>query len=88
MVGTNKELQDLTHRRTDTANAYGMEATTDKSSVMANANDNNKTEINMNEEVSSSKCLVASLSKDGSCMQASTSGSQQRQWTGWTDVVQ
>lgn len=57
LVGTNRELQDLTNILTDSSKAYGIETSTEKSKVVINGS--GKEEIHMNrvqlEEVSSYK---------------------------------
>ena len=69
MGGSKQELQNLTNRLSERANAYGMEVSTEKSKVMVNSTNNDSTEINMNgevlEEVNQFKYLGSILTKDG-----------------------
>jgi len=69
MAGTKHELQDLTNKLENSAGAYGMEISTEKSKVMTNSKNNINAEIFMNgkklEEVDSFKYLGATLTKDG-----------------------
>ena len=65
MDSKNRELQDLTNRLVDRATVYGMEVSTEKGT------NNIKADIRMNdqkfEEVTSFKCLGATMCKDGTC---------------------
>ena len=65
MGGRKGELQDLTNRLVDRATVYGMEVSTEKGT------NNIKADIRMNdqkfEEVTSFKCLGATMCKDGTC---------------------
>ena len=69
MGGTNNELQDLTNKLANRANAYGMEISAEKSKIMVNSTDDISANITMNgeplEEVHQFKYLGATLSKDG-----------------------
>ena len=71
MAGSNNELQVLTTRLADSAGAYGMEVSHEKSKVMVNSRNDTSADIIMNgqklEEVNNFKYLGATLSKDGSC---------------------
>jgi hypothetical protein len=71
MGGSNEELQDLTNKLVDRANAYGMEVSTEKSKVMVNSTRDISANITMSgqqlEEVANFKYLGATLSKDGTC---------------------
>ena len=59
MGGSNGELQDLTNRLTETATAYRMEVSTEKSKIMTNSTNNINAAISTNDqklaEVTSSK---------------------------------
>ena len=70
MAGSNEELQDLTNRLTNSANAYGMEVSAEKSKIMVNSRNNRTSTITMNgtplEQVNHFKYLGATLSSDGS----------------------
>ena len=46
--GSNGELQDLTNRLTETATAYRMEVSTEKSKIMTNSTNNINADITMN----------------------------------------
>ena len=65
MGGRKGELQDLTNRLVDRATVYGIEVSTEKGT------NNIKADIRMNdqkfEEVTSFKCLGATMCKDGTC---------------------
>ena len=69
--GSSGELQDLTNRLGDRARAYGMEFSTEKSRIMTNSSNNMSGDISMNgqklEEITSFKCLGATLCTDGTC---------------------
>mgnify|MGYP006273469667 CR=1 FL=1 len=69
MGGSNKELQNLTNRLVDRADAYGMEVSTEKSKVLVNSANDTTAQIYMNgqqlEEVDAFKYLGATLTKDG-----------------------
>ena len=69
MGGSNNELQKLTDRLSNSAKAYGMEVSSEKSKVMVNSNDSSTVQISMNgqqlEEVTAFKYLGATLTKDG-----------------------
>ena len=71
MGGSCNELQDLTNRLAARARAYGMEFSTEKSTVMVNGTKEISINITMNgqplEEVTSFKYLGATLSNDGTC---------------------
>ena len=71
MGGSSSELQDLTNRLVDTARAYGMEVSTEKSKIMTNSTNNISEYNSMNgqklKEVTSFKYLGAILCKDGTC---------------------
>lgn len=71
MAGSNNELQVLTTRLEESAGAYGMEVSHEKSKVLVNSMNDTSADITMNgqklEEVNSFKYLGATLSKDGSC---------------------
>ena len=70
MAGSNSELQTLTNKLVDSAAAFGMEISSEKSKVMVSSREETKTSIVMNgkllEEVSEFKYLGSVLSKDGS----------------------
>ena len=69
MAGSNEELQDLTNRLTESANAFGMEVSSEKSKVLVNSRNNASADISMNGEqlevVNSFKYLGATLTSDG-----------------------
>jgi hypothetical protein len=71
MGGSNFELQELTDRLVESASAYGMEVSMEKSKVMVNSRNDIGTNITINgevlEEVSAFKYLGATLSKGGTC---------------------
>ncbi|KAI8487879.1 hypothetical protein Bbelb_343270 [Branchiostoma belcheri] len=68
--GSNAELQELTDRLTQSADSFGMEASTEKSKVMVNSRNEVKAVIYMNgeqlEEVDSFTYLGGTITKDGS----------------------
>ena len=69
MAGSNNELQDLTDRLSQSAGAFGMEISAEKSKVMVNSRTNATASITMCgeplETVASFKYLGATLSSDG-----------------------
>ena len=69
MGGSNSELQELTDRLSNSAKAYGMEVSCEKSKVMVNGSENSTVQITMNgqqlEEITAFKYLGAVLTKDG-----------------------
>ena len=69
--GSHAELQDLTSKLVDSAGAFGMEGSSEKSKIMINSRKDIAANITMNEEpleqVDNFKYLGASLSKDGTC---------------------
>ena len=69
--GSHAELQDLTSKLVDSAGAFGMEGSSEKSKIMINSRKDIAANITMNEEpleqVDNFKYLGASLSKDGIC---------------------
>ena len=71
MGGSNIELQELTDKLADSARAYGMEISAEKSKIMVNSTNDTSARITMNgeplEEVTQFKYLGATLSRDGSC---------------------
>ena len=71
MGHSNGELQDLNNRLVDSATAYGMEVSTEKSKAMTNTTNNISADISVNgqrlEEVTSFKYLGATLCSDGFC---------------------
>ena len=71
MGGSNYELQALTNRLVHRAMAYKIENSTEKSKIVTNSTNNLSADIGMNgqelEDVTSSKYLGATLSKDGTC---------------------
>lgn len=71
MGGSNQELQDLTNSLANSASAYGMEISSEKSKIMVNSTSSTPANITMNgktlEEVASFKYLGATLTKDGTC---------------------
>ncbi|KAI8494650.1 hypothetical protein Bbelb_278760 [Branchiostoma belcheri] len=68
--GSNAELQELTDRLTQSADSFGMEASTEKSKVMVNSRNEVKAVIYMNgeqlEEVDFFTYLGGTITKDGS----------------------
>ena len=69
MGGSEAELQELTNRLVNTAGAYGMEVSSEKSKVLVNSVRGTTAQISMNgqqlEEVTTFKYLGATLTKDG-----------------------
>ena len=69
MGSSNGELHDPTSRLVNRATAYGMEGSTEKSTVMTNSTNDINADISMNGqklgEVTSFKYLAAILCKDG-----------------------
>lgn len=69
IAGSNEELQELTTRLTNSAQAHGMEVSHEKSKTLVNSTDNTTAEIKMGDEtlenVSSFKYLGATLTTDG-----------------------
>uniref|UniRef100_A0A3Q0RSH2 Reverse transcriptase domain-containing protein n=1 Tax=Amphilophus citrinellus TaxID=61819 RepID=A0A3Q0RSH2_AMPCI len=71
MGGSNQELQMLTDKMVDRAEAYGMEVSSDKSKVTVNSNDNNSVNIAMYgkqpEEAEGFKYFGSTITKDDRC---------------------
>ena len=69
MGGSEAELQELTNRLVNTAGAYGMEVSSEKSKVLVNSVRGTTAQISMNgqqlEEVTTFKYVGATLTKDG-----------------------
>ena len=67
--GSNEELQELTDRLVDRADAYGMEVSSEKSKAMLNSSTSTTVTITMNgeelEQVESFKYLGSTLTADG-----------------------
>ena len=72
MADSNNEIQVLTTKLIDSAGAYGMGVSKEKSKVMMNSLNDSSPDITMNgqrlEEVNNFKYLRSTLSKDESCI--------------------
>ena len=71
MGGSNGEPKYLTNRLVDPATVYGMEVSTEKSTIVTNSLNNISADISMDsqklEEMTSFKYLGATLCKYGTC---------------------